>query len=67
MVYCIVCKEMTEKRFSLELKDSKNSVGINAHVCRECFSRFLSSHANEGPFKIARFLGWAKHKDDARV
>jgi len=66
MDYCIVCKNMTQKRYMLQLKDSKNSTGINAHVCRDCFNRFLSSHANEGMFRISKFLGWAKGKDRIR-
>ncbi len=66
MDYCIVCKNKTERRYKMDLKDSMNSVGINAHVCRDCFNRFLSSHANEGMFRISRFLGWAKGKDRIR-
>jgi hypothetical protein len=66
MDYCIVCKNLTPKRYKLELKDSRNSVGINAHVCRDCFNRFLSSHANEGVFRISRFMGWARGKDRIR-
>jgi len=56
----------TQKRFKMELKDSRNSIGINAHVCRDCFNRFLSSHSNEGMFRVSRFFGWAKHKDRLR-
>jgi hypothetical protein len=50
----------------MDLKDSKHSIGINAHVCRDCFNRFLSSHSNEGMFRVARILGWARHKDRIR-
>ena len=66
MDYCIVCKEIIQKRYKVELTDSKNSVGIRAHVCRPCFNRFLSSHSNEGPFKISKFFGWAKGRDRIR-
>lgn len=66
MDYCIVCKNMTEKRYALHVKDSRNSIGINAHVCRGCFNRLLASHSNEGIFRIARFLGWSKHRDRLR-
>ena len=66
MDYCIVCKNRTEKRFKLDMKDSKNSIGINAHVCRDCYNRFLSSHNNEGMFRISRFIGWAKSRDRIR-
>jgi hypothetical protein len=64
--YCIVCKRITSRRYRMELQDSKNCTGIKAHVCRDCFNRFLSSHANEGMFRVARFLGWARHKDRIR-
>jgi len=66
MDYCIVCKNLTPRRYKLELKDSSNSIGIKAHVCRDCFNRFLSSHSNEGMFRISKFLGWAKGKDRIR-
>jgi hypothetical protein len=66
MDYCIVCKNLTRKRYTLYLKDSRNSVSIRSHVCTDCFNRFLSSHANEGVFRISRFLGWAKGKDMIR-
>jgi hypothetical protein len=66
MDYCIVCKNRTKKRYALQLKDSKNSTGISAHVCRDCFNRFLSSHANEGMFRAAKLLGWARHRDRIR-
>ena len=64
--YCIVCKNLTQKRYKLDLKDSRNSTGIKAHVCRDCFNRFLSSHANEGMFRISKFLGWARGRDRIR-
>ena len=66
MDYCIVCKNRTERRFKLDIKDSKNSTGINAHVCRDCYNRFLSSHYNQGMFRVAKFLGWAKRRDRIR-
>jgi hypothetical protein len=66
MDYCIVCKNLTERRYKLELNDSKISVGIKAHVCRDCFNRFLSSHSNQGIFRISKFLGWVKGKDRIR-
>jgi len=66
MDYCIVCKNLTEKRYMLHLTDAKSSVGIKAHVCRNCFNRFLSSHSNEGVFRVSKFLGWAKGRDRIR-
>ncbi len=66
MGYCIVCKEIVKGRYNLSVRDSKHCIGIDAHICKDCFNRFLSSHANEGMFKVSRFLGWAKNKDRIR-
>jgi hypothetical protein len=64
--HCIVCKDIANGRYRLDLLDSRNNVGISAYVCRDCYNRFLSSNANEGMFRISRFLGWAKNKDRIR-
>ena len=64
--YCIVCKNKTCGRYKLKVRDTKNGIGVMACVCRDCYNRFLSSHANEGMFRISRFMGWAKRRDRIR-
>ena len=66
MPYCIVCKEIVDKRYALSTHDSKLGTKVEAYVCRDCFNHFLASHANEGMFKAWRFLGWAKNRDRIR-
>jgi hypothetical protein len=65
MLYCLICKEITQERYLLKVKDTRLDVGIKGHVCRHCFKKFIESHHNKGFFKIYKFLAWVKNKRDS--
>lgn len=62
MDYCILCKELVDGRYTVEIKDKKMGSGIKACVCRYCFHNFLKSQQNSGFFNISRFSNWAREK-----
>ena len=63
MVYCVICKEKTEKRYKIMVEDTLQKNGFENYICRECFNTLLKSHYNKGIFKISRLIGWIRRKD----
>lgn len=64
MGYCLLCKEMTDDRYVIKVKDNKTGQPIRGSVCRYCYNKFIDSKNDKGFFKINRFRAWAREKKD---
>ncbi len=64
--YCLVCKEMVDKRYKITIEDTLIKNVIKGYICHDCFNRFLMSYYNKRAFKISRFFAWIKKKDRLR-
>jgi hypothetical protein len=62
MDYCILCKELVDGRYVVDITDKKVGNSVRASVCRYCFNKFLESSQNAGFFNISRFANWTKEK-----
>lgn len=67
MQNCIVCKEFTEDRYELQVKDMKMDTTVSSFVCRFCYNKFIDSFHNKGFFKVAKMVNWLKKKDPMRL
>jgi hypothetical protein len=65
MPYCIICKEIIDKRYLLKACDSLIKNCIEGHVCRHCFNKLIESKHDKGFFKLARLTSWARHRRDS--
>jgi hypothetical protein len=64
ILYCLICKEVVDERYTATVKDTRLDNSVEGFVCRECFNTFIKSLHNEGYFKIYRFVSWMKGKKD---
>ena len=62
MEFCILCKEIVGKRFSVRVRDKSHNSELTSYVCKDCYDNFRKSHNNEGIFKISQLKGWLKRK-----
>lgn len=65
MPYCIICKEIVDKRYELRANDSELDNSVHGHVCRHCFNKIIESKNDVSFFKISRLPFWAKRKRDS--
>lgn len=64
MEFCLVCKEIVDTRFTINVNDTSDRTSVAGHVCRRCWERFVASYHNEGPFKASQFFAWIKEKKE---
>jgi len=65
MAYCIICKEIVDSRYVIEVCDSAIKNCVQGFVCRHCFNKFIESKHNLCSFRLSRITAWAKHKRDS--
>ena len=65
MPHCIICKELVKGRYTIKVTDQKVNVKVESHICKDCWNNMISSHNDEGFFKISRLLAWSKGKKDS--
>lgn len=63
-MFCIICKEIVDSRYNIEVCDKIHNNCVQGYVCKHCFNRFIESKHHRGPFGISRMTSWAKHKRD---
>jgi len=61
----MICKEIVDERYVINVCDSKLRNNVGGHVCRHCFHKFIESKNNVGFFKLSRLTSWTKHKRDS--
>ena len=64
-MYCVICKEIVDDRYTLKVCDSRISNCIQGYVCRHCYNKFIESEGHSGRFMLSRLTAWAKHKRDS--
>lgn len=62
MEFCILCKEMVDKTYTLTATDSEINNGVEGHVCATCYQRLIDSFHNKRSFKISLMKSWSKRK-----
>ena len=68
MGYCLICKEIADDRYMIQVHDRRHDNKVEGNVCGHCFGKFLDSKYNKGSFMIAKIAGWARYsKDNMRV
>ena len=51
-------------KYRITVQDTHVNNMVEGYLCRECFNRFLSSHHDEGFFKLSKMVGWMKERKD---
>ncbi len=64
MEYCLVCKEIVEKRYKIYVVDSEIKNKMGGFICRNCFDSFMQSKYNKGFFKVSKLRGWITNRKD---
>ena len=68
MDFCLICKEIVNRRYKANVKDTEQDNRLDGYICRNCWVSFNNSHYNKGPFRIMKFASWIKgDKDGKRV
>lgn len=58
--FCLVCKEIANPRFGVQVSDQTTETGVNGSLCNHCYDSFLSSGHNSGAFRIAKLKTWLR-------
>ena len=56
--FCLVCKEFADPKFGVNVQNAETQVGVQGHLCNQCYQSFLASGDNLGAFKFEKLKTW---------
>ena len=66
MEFCLVCKEITGRRYKVKVSDTEHDNRVDGYVCADCWASFISSLHNERPFRVMKWRSWIKGDKDGK-